>query len=42
LWRDAPRGLTQKVEIAMILLWLGLAANWLRGDDDQKRVVQAP
>jgi hypothetical protein len=30
LWRDAPRGLTQKIEIAMILLWLGLAANWLR------------
>lgn len=30
LWRDAPRGLTQKAEIATILLWLGLAANGLR------------
>lgn len=30
LWRDAPRGLTQKVEIAVILLWLGLAADGLR------------
>lgn len=30
LWRDAPRGLTQKAEIAVILLWLGLGANWLR------------
>ncbi len=30
LWRDAPRGLTQKVVIALILLWLGLAATWLR------------
>lgn len=30
LWRDAPRGLTQKVEIGMILSWLGLAAHWLR------------
>lgn len=30
LWRDAPRGLTQKAEITLILLWLGLAANWLR------------
>ncbi|QDH70299.1 DUF998 domain-containing protein [Marilutibacter alkalisoli] len=30
LWRDAPRGLLQKAEIAAILLWLGMAANWLR------------
>lgn len=30
LWRDAPRGLTQKIEIAMVLAWLGLAAHWLR------------
>lgn len=30
LWRDAPRGLTQKAVIALILLWLGLAAFWLR------------
>lgn len=30
LWRDAPRGLLQKVEIVVILSWLGLAAHWLR------------
>ena len=30
LWRDAPRGLTQKVVIVLILAWLGLAAGWLR------------
>lgn len=35
LWRDAPRGLLQKVEIATILLWLGLAANWLRRGPEQ-------
>ncbi|MCF7220706.1 DUF998 domain-containing protein [Marilutibacter chinensis] len=34
LWRDAPRGLTQKVEIAMILIWLGVAANGLRKGGD--------
>lgn len=30
LWRELPRGLSQKVVIAGILLWLGLAAMWLR------------
>lgn len=30
LWRDAPRGLTQKLLILAILYWLGLAADWLR------------
>lgn len=30
LWRDAPRGLTQKVVIVLILVWLGMAATWLR------------
>jgi hypothetical protein len=29
-WRDAPRGLTQKILIALILGWLLLAAHWLR------------
>lgn len=31
LWRDAPRGLTQKIVIALILAWLWMAAAWLRG-----------
>jgi len=30
LWRDLPRGLSQKVVIAAILVWLALAAQWLR------------
>jgi hypothetical protein len=30
LWRDVPRGLTQKLLILAILYWLGLAASWLR------------
>jgi hypothetical protein len=30
LWREAPRGLTQKFVIVLILSWLGLAAAWLR------------
>jgi hypothetical protein len=30
LWRGAPRGLLQKAEIVLILLWLGLTAQWLR------------
>jgi len=30
LWRELPRGLSQKAVIAMILLWLALAAQWLR------------
>jgi hypothetical protein len=30
LWRDVPRGLTQKLLILAILSWLGLAAYWLR------------
>jgi len=30
LWRDAPRGLTQKVVVVLIAAWLGLAAAWLR------------
>jgi len=30
LWRDLPRGLSQKTVIAAILVWLALAAHWLR------------
>ncbi|MEG3190910.1 DUF998 domain-containing protein [Lysobacter sp. D1-1-M9] len=30
LWREAPRGLSQKLVMALIVLWLGLAATWLR------------
>ncbi len=30
LWREVPRGLSQKVVIALILAWLGLAAWWLQ------------
>lgn len=30
LWRTAPRGLTQKAVILLILAWLALAALWLR------------
>jgi len=30
LWRELPRGLSQKAVIAMILVWLALAAHWLR------------
>jgi hypothetical protein len=30
LWRDAPRGLTQKAVIVLIAIWLGMAAIWLR------------
>lgn len=30
LWRDAPRGLTQKIVILLILAWLAMAAWWLR------------
>lgn len=30
LWREAPRGLTQKVVIVLILGWLALASTWLR------------
>jgi len=30
LWRSAPRGLTQKAVILLILAWLALAAFWLR------------
>jgi hypothetical protein len=33
LWRDLPRGLSQKVVIVAILLWLGLASHWLRRSD---------
>jgi hypothetical protein len=29
LWRSAPRGLTQKAVILLILAWLALAAWWL-------------
>lgn len=38
LWRDAPRGLLQKAEIALILCWLGIMAGWLRRGP---RAVQA-
>lgn len=31
LWREAPRGLTQKIVIVLILTWLAWAASWLRG-----------
>ena len=30
LWREAPRGLTQKAVIVLNLAWLGWAAVWLR------------
>jgi hypothetical protein len=30
LWRELPRGLSQKVVIVAILVWLALAAHWLR------------
>ncbi len=29
-WRDAPRGLSQKAVIALIVGWLALSASWLR------------
>jgi hypothetical protein len=32
LWREAPRGLTQKIVIALIVAWLWMAATWLRQD----------
>lgn len=34
LWRELPRGLSQKAVIVGILLWLGLAATWLRRTPD--------
>lgn len=34
LWRDLPRGAGQKALIALIVVWLGLAAHWLRRADD--------
>lgn len=34
LWRDAPRGLAQKLVIALIVGWLALAAGWLRRQGD--------
>jgi len=36
LWRDAPRGLSQKLLIAGILTWLELAAWWLRAHAMQR------
>lgn len=30
LWRELPRGLSQKVVIVAILAWLALASSWLR------------
>ncbi|HEV8694837.1 MAG TPA: DUF998 domain-containing protein [Lysobacter sp.] len=39
LWREAPRGLTQKVVIALILAWLALAASWLRRGASSSVVV---
>lgn len=30
LWREAPRGLSQKFVITMILAWIAMAAWWLR------------
>lgn len=30
LWREAPRGLTQKIVILLILGWIAMAAWWLR------------
>lgn len=29
LWGGAPRGITQRVVVALVLLWLGLVAAWL-------------
>ncbi len=41
--RDLPRGFAQKSVIAMILLWLGFAAAWLRrAQSIVARRVQAP
>lgn len=34
LWREAPRGLTQKIVIALIVAWLSLAAWWLHRHRD--------
>lgn len=43
LWRDAPRGLTQKIVIALILVWLALAAAWLRrGGQATGEAMRAP
>lgn len=39
LWREAPRGLTQKIVIALILAWLALAAWWLRNHGDAPAAV---
>jgi hypothetical protein len=30
LWRELPRGLSQKAVIAAVAVWLALAAHWLR------------
>ena len=34
LWRELPRGLSQKAVIAAIVVWLMLAASWLRRTSD--------
>lgn len=42
LWRDAPRGLTQKLVIVLILAWLVLMAWWLqRHRRDARHAVTA-
>lgn len=40
LWREAPRGLTQKIVIALIVAWLSLAAWWLHRHRDSDAQLQ--
>lgn len=42
LWREAPRGLGQKVVVVLILLWLGLAAAWLRRSGRAPEASRSP
>ena len=44
LWREAPRGLTQKVVIVLVLSWLALASMWLRrgGQVEERGEVPLP
>ena len=42
LWREPPRGLMQKLVIALILAWLAQAAIWLRRDGNARTVAAVP
>ncbi|WP_257644158.1 DUF998 domain-containing protein [Luteimonas salinisoli] len=42
LWRDLPRGLSQKVLVAVIAAWLWTMAWWLRRDGASARVHRVP